>query len=70
MPKHSRKRYSHLRSPGRQSAGALLVWQIPCAQKTKDTLARLRKLGIGKTLLITGDSPEAARPIAKELRIS
>ena len=38
--------------------------------ETKDTLGRLRKLGIGKTLLITGDSPEATRPIAKELRIS
>ncbi len=38
--------------------------------ESKDTLARLRKLGVGKTLLITGDSPQAARPIAKQLHIS
>lgn len=69
MPKHSVSGTAIYVAQGGNLQGIISLADS-LRPETKDTLGRLRKLGIGKTLLITGDSPEAARPIAKELRIS
>lgn len=50
-----------------------LAGRILVADKIKDSaktaIARLKKLGVGKTVMLTGDAPENARLVAKQIGI-